>query len=631
MEIQPEKQNLDSTFANTVYHIDFYQRDYKWTEEPVRRLLDDVFYQFEETYAKHGDLDPSAEGVNDKYPWYYLNTYVTNTVGGRVFVVDGQQRLTTLTLILIKLHGMTKSSGSELHKWLERKICGYSGVKEEFWMNHAKSQNLLKELLHGAVPAKPDEGAGITGKNILLNFAVIQQELGRRLDSDHKLETFVYYFLHRLVLINLSVATKHVPMVFEVINDRGVRLKPYEILKGKLLGQIDKLELDQGQYNQIWDQQINGLLSFHSDEADAFFRFWLKAKHSDTRKAGQRFDGDYHREMFKADLNEALQLEHNPSKVKAFLNGPFKYFSGLYRKLKALTASEHKHCPSAFFNGLNELEYQAMLVLSACKVDDPEETQKIEIVTYQIDRLFTLLQLQGAYDSNAFAMRLFEISKEIRERPAQELTTIFQTHLLKELNERRKSEFTESLNYPFFKNASVDRLNPRFIRYFFARVDELMARGMKQQMRHNVSTLVTSKGAKTGFHVEHILARNETNYGLFDGDKDRFEQERNRLGGVLLLKGRDNQSSGNESYQSKLATYANSLYWNETLREDTYQSKLDFKDFLEKEGLDIKPLATFGPDDVEQRQKLLFEISKRIWVAAPEHSHPGKTHAAAMS
>jgi hypothetical protein len=154
---------------------------------------------------------------------------------------------------------------------------------------------------------------------------------------------------------------------------------------------------------------------------------------------------------------------------------------------------------------------------------------------------------------------------------------------------------------------------------------------MKQQMRHNVSTLVTSKGAKTGFHVEHILARNETNYGLFDGDKDRFEQERNRLGGVLLLKGRDNQSSGNESYQSKLATYANSLYWNETLREDTYQSKLDFKDFLEKEGLDIKPLATFGPDDVEQRQKLLFEISKRIWVAAPEHSHPGKTHAAAMS
>ena len=39
----------------------------------------------------------------------------------------------------------------------------------------------------------------------------------------------MYYFLYRLVLINLAVDSTHVPMVFEVINDRGVRLKPYEI------------------------------------------------------------------------------------------------------------------------------------------------------------------------------------------------------------------------------------------------------------------------------------------------------------------------------------------------------------------------------------------------------------------
>ena len=41
-----------------------------------------------------------------------------------------------------------------------------------------------------------------------------------------------FYFLQRLVLINLNVEKTEVPMVFEVINDRGVRLKPYEILKG---------------------------------------------------------------------------------------------------------------------------------------------------------------------------------------------------------------------------------------------------------------------------------------------------------------------------------------------------------------------------------------------------------------
>lgn len=75
MEIQPNKQNLNETFSNKVYFIDFYQRDYKWTEEPVKRLLDDVFYQFDEAYAKHADLDPNKENINARYPWYYLNTY----------------------------------------------------------------------------------------------------------------------------------------------------------------------------------------------------------------------------------------------------------------------------------------------------------------------------------------------------------------------------------------------------------------------------------------------------------------------------------------------------------------------------------------------------------------------------
>ena len=70
MEIQPEKQNLEQTFSTTVYFIDFYQRDYKWTEEPVKRLLDDVFYQFEDVYQKNQDLAPSLENINARYQCY---------------------------------------------------------------------------------------------------------------------------------------------------------------------------------------------------------------------------------------------------------------------------------------------------------------------------------------------------------------------------------------------------------------------------------------------------------------------------------------------------------------------------------------------------------------------------------
>ena len=80
-----------------------------------------------------------------------------------------------------------------------------------------------------------------------------------------------------------------------------------------------------------------------------------------------------------------------------------------------------------------------------------------------------------------------------------------------------------------------------------------------------------------------------------------------------MLKGRDNISSNNEPYSQKLKSYANTLYWNETLREDSYKSKIDMRDLKETFNLDLKPLNQFGPDELEARHRLLFEISKIIW------------------
>lgn len=432
--------------------------------------------------------------------------------------------------------------------------------------------------------------------------------------------SLVHYFLFRLVLINLSVDTNHVPMVFEVINDRGVKLNPYEILKGKLLGQVDKVELESGKYNALWEAQLMSVNDFRKDEIDNFFRYWLKAKYSDSRKTGQRFDGDYHREMFKADLNETLQLDHNATAVKAFLKGPFRYYTSLYARLWAAMQKESDEFRAVFCNDMNELDTQFMLVLSACKVDDPEETAKIQAVATGLDRIFALLQLQGAHDSNQFTARLFAISVDIRERPAAEISGVFQKHLIEELNERRGIPDLEAFNFALFRPMSIDRLNPRFARYLFARVEMLLANGMKQDMRHCLENLVTLRGHVNGFHIEHILSRNSDNQALFGNDEERFEQERNRLGGVLLLKGKDNISSGNESFAKKLESYANTLLWNETLRADSYKSKLDFTRFATAGGLAFRSLDQFGPDELEERHKLLFELCKLIWPAPTQPS-----------
>lgn len=110
MDITPFNQNIETLFSTKVYEIDFYQRQYKWDREPVEELLRDVFYKFDSEYAKYGASDIAIDENISKYAWYYLNTYVTTTVEGRTFVVDGQQRLTTLTLILCKLNQLSEKN-----------------------------------------------------------------------------------------------------------------------------------------------------------------------------------------------------------------------------------------------------------------------------------------------------------------------------------------------------------------------------------------------------------------------------------------------------------------------------------------------------------------------------------------
>jgi uncharacterized protein with ParB-like and HNH nuclease domain len=613
MEIAPDKQNIDRVFSNTTYYIDFYQRDYKWTSEPVLRLLDDIFYKFNIEYTSKRSIDPSKETVNAHYSWYYFNTYITNTINGKVFIVDGQQRLTTLSLILIKLYHLGQSHNSKLVKWIENKIAGQSGFENEFWMNHIRHKKTQQALFDGKIELKQiDTSSGITAQNMVQNYKIISQWLDQELQDLHKYETFVFYFLNRLVLINLSVEQTDVPMVFEVINDRGVKLKPYEILKGKLLGQIDKVELDKDDYNGLWEKQVTRINSYAEDEIDEFFSYYLKAKFSDTRKDGTRFDNDYHREMFKEDLNKVLNLKRDSSHVKSFLKNEFTYFTNLYSKISDYYDTFDEGQPYVYYNALNGMDGQFLLILSACSLNDKDEDQKIKAISYELDRFFSFLQLQGSYDSNSFNDALYRISSEIRDQDIEIVRQVFDKYILEEISSRRIIEVKAPFQYTYFKNTGIN-LNTRFKRYYFARIEKFLADNMNLNMKHFIGDLVLKTGHVNGFHIEHILSYNDDNLALFNNDEDVFEQERNRLGGTLLLKGRDNISSNNEPYKKKLKTYANTLYWNETLREDSYKSKLDFKDLINTHQLEFEPYTQFGPEELENRHQLLYRISEIIW------------------
>lgn len=616
MSIQPKDQNIDTVFSNTNYYIDFYQREYKWEDVQVRTLLDDIFYKFDLHYSEEG-ADPSEE-VIENYEWYYLSTYITNRAsGGRVFVVDGQQRLTTLTLILVKLyHLCSEHDGLDnLAAWVQKHILDYSPQGKTFWMGHGKRKDPMQKLFEGE-QHEYDKAEHLTAATMMENYAVISNYMDDAFPSERKLHMFVLYFLLRVVMVRLDVEQTDVPMVFEVINDRGVRLKSHEILKGKLLGKIPRENIDK--YNEIWEDRIGSLDA--EENADDFFQTYFKSLFSNTRKGSHRFGDDYQRLVFDEPFNEELGFRNNElpqraiANIKEFVEDDITYYTDLYNRVDNLGESLHDSFPEVRYNRLNSMNTQTLLILAVCERNDSREDEKIRTIAKELDRFYSLARLNVAYDSNQFNDAIYEMRQDLVDADPEEYRSIFEDKLLSTINSQRSAALDDPFHYPFFRQASYQDFQQTFLRYFFARVEKFIADGIGKNIQaRTMRDLVRNTGHVNGHHIEHILSRNEENLALFDHDEEHFEQQRNRLGALLLLNGRENQSSGNEPYEEKLKTYSGGLYWNHSLSEDFYHSKLNTKDFVEEEGLDLHPIDTFDQEAIEQRTEVLFEMTKRIW------------------
>ncbi len=618
MDITPDKQNLRDVFSNKIFYIDFYQRQYKWNEEPVKELLDDIFFTFNLEYEKYKEVSiVEIKKTITKYSWYYLNTYVTNKTEGKIYIVDGQQRLTTLTLINICLYHLGKDIGIKPDiidiDFISSCIATTTIDGKSFVINHEKEKGILEGLYKDKI--NDMNPTTKTGENIIENYKRIKLYIQKEIHgNESRFIAFVQYLFNRVVLIELSASQTDIPMLFEAINDRGMSLKPHEILKGKLLGKIAKDKVEK--YNELWESQVEKLEKLYTRQiagVDSFFEYYLRSKYVDNRTKAQEITKDnYHRKLFdKKEISQKLSLE-NEQQVIRFLDEDFLYYSNLWIKLFEYRNRDeyHNEFKHVYFNGLNEMESQLILILGACDYKDENENRKIQEISYHVDRTYSLLRLFQAYESNKFNPEVYKINERVRNGNVESVRNAFKESISNTLFTKYDQEIKDIFNASLFKSTGID-LEPNFKRYFFARIEDFIAIETNNP-RPDFGHLTKTRKTKNNYQIEHILARNEENIEKFK-DEEEFNLERNRLGALLLLKGNDNASSNNETYKNKLKTYASTLLWNETLTGDFYKSNKSFEDFKNRHNLNFKPYLEFGKKEVEERQSLLFEIVKIIW------------------
>lgn len=208
--------------SNVEYKIPIYQRNYAWKEPQIRQLIQDIY-----DYAK----DNVENNENEKKK-YYIGTLVVRSDKGNTFeVIDGQQRLTTLSMLVAYLNNTQDPKNSELKNTIT------------FQCRHASTNSLNKiwDNLSNDYDATDPISAG---------YQILKKSFE---DIVKGKEIFKKYLLENVIIYRISVPQDtDLNHYFEIMNTRGEQLEKHEILKARLLA-LENKACKREFYSRIWD------------------------------------------------------------------------------------------------------------------------------------------------------------------------------------------------------------------------------------------------------------------------------------------------------------------------------------------------------------------------------------------
>lgn len=227
------------TSSTSSYAIPDYQRNYAWTAEQIEQLLDDVIS------ARRADASWNGSNPGDGTSDYFLGNLVTTRLEGTAAgseveweVVDGQQRLTTLFIILSVL-GWRPTESSSLAQRLTYRARRRARISLQYITTVAGPYR---------APAATDEHDGA----ILGGWRVVSEYLEKKASDPGDRSALTEYLLDHVKLIRAELPEgTDLNRYFEVMNTRGQQLSPVDIVKAKLMRPLASGS-ERKAFDQIW-------------------------------------------------------------------------------------------------------------------------------------------------------------------------------------------------------------------------------------------------------------------------------------------------------------------------------------------------------------------------------------------
>ena len=507
--IKASEQNLNNIFSDAYFfEIPQYQRPYAWNTEQVDDLLDDLL---------------SAMDRDEQSP-YFLGSIVLikNERDPKSDVVDGQQRLTTLTMLFCVLRDLaTGKDQTELDDFVRQQGNSARGTQDRWRLTvreRDKSFFCDNVQVHGSIEEFINKDSYLFSDSQQL-FQSNIDFLNRKLSAlgEARRKSFVDFVAQQCYLVVVTATDRDAAYrIFSVMNDRGLDLSPTDILKAKIIGEISTSSQDG--YSQKWEN------------------------------IEERIGRDGFRDLFthirmiklKTKLRTTLQQDFQDSVLvdvegAEFIDNILEPYAGVYETLldASYESSQGAEEVNRYLDYLRQLDNfdwfpPAMAFFLHCSADCEVLVRFIK----DLERLAYGLFVWRANVNNR-VNRYGEVLREIERGD-----DLFRIDSPLQLNAEEKSRFVSALDGQIYLQTPVRQT-------LLKRLDSLLA-GTGAKYEHKVIT------------VEHVLPQNphgDSEWVAWFPDREIRDSWTHRLANLVLLSRRKNSSASNLNFQDKKEKY----------------------------------------------------------------------------
>lgn len=600
---------LKTILSGRKYTVDYFQREYRWGEKQIEQMLTDFQNTFEEFYDPN-DHDTLKEVMN--YGFYYMGCIIC-TGSSVKKIIDGQQRLTSLTLLIIYLNNLQKETVQDDNLLVSLNDLIYSKAfgEKSFNLDVEERISCMQALLQQDKNFVADNESA---QNMLDRYRDIEDLFPDELKGE-ALPYFITWLIEKVLLLEIDTPSEdEAHTIFLTMNDRGLSLNSAEMMKAYIIQQV--AEEDRIEVNRQWQENINRIKAASSYDTSGmvntqeveFISIWLRAKYAnsirDTKRGARDEDyellGDKFHTWVRNNAHSAMNLVKSKD-FKDFVLTEMTRATDIYLRMKEYGNKLTPGYEEVFYNANRDLTYQTMLALAAIKNDDTEDivAKKIRMTAKFVDDFATIRILNfKKVNWNTNKYLLFHVMQDIRNEDIKKIGMVFVRTL------RRMDVTIEGIT-----RFSLNQFSRRYMLHILARFTSYVNVLMGNPSHFEEYVDRERKG--NTYDIEHILPDKYDDYQESFSDYDDFESARDRIGNLILLTRDKNRSYQDMKYAEKVQKYTGDNVLAQSLNDVAYSHNPQFLTVAEKYG--FKAISDFGKQSIADRAEIYMRLAGDIW------------------